>query len=81
VRGLRAIADFETEMQLAHNNHELAPDVDTVFFMTSLAHSYISSSLVKEIALFGGDVARMLPVPAAEALAAALEASRPARGQ
>ena len=81
VRGLRAIADFETEMQLAHNNHELAPDVDTVFFMTSLKHSYISSSLVKEIAMFGGDVARMLPAPAAEALAAALEASRSARGE
>ena len=79
MRGLRAIADFETEMQLAHNNHELAPDVDTVFFMTSLEHSYISSSLVKEIALFGGDVGRMLPAPAAEALAAALDATRPPR--
>ena len=54
VRGLRAIADFETELQLAHNNHQLAPEVDTVFFMTSLEHSYVSSSLVKEIALFGG---------------------------
>jgi pantetheine-phosphate adenylyltransferase len=74
VRGLRAIADFETEMQLAHNNHELAPDVDTVFFMTSLEHSYISSSLVKEIALFGGDVSRMLPPAAAAALTAALAA-------
>ena len=72
VRGLRAIADFETEMQLAHNNHELAPDVDTVFFMTSLEHSYVSSSLVKEIALFGGDVSRMLPPAADEALRAAL---------
>jgi pantetheine-phosphate adenylyltransferase len=79
VRGLRAIADFETEMQLAHNNHELAPDVDTVFFMTSLEHSYISSSLVKEIALFGGDVGRMLPAPAAEALAAALDSIRSTR--
>ena len=81
VRGLRAIADFETEMQLAHNNHELAPDVDTVFFMTSLEHSYISSSLVKEIALFGGDVARMLPPAAAMALAVALEGTRTARGE
>jgi pantetheine-phosphate adenylyltransferase len=72
VRGLRAIADFETEMQLAHNNHELAPDVDTVFFMTSLEHSYVSSSLVKEIALFGGDVSRMLPPAADDALRAAL---------
>ncbi len=69
VRGLRAIADFDAELQLAHNNHQLAPDVDTVFFMTSLEHSYISSSLVREIALFGGDVSAMLPPAAAEALA------------
>jgi pantetheine-phosphate adenylyltransferase len=69
VRGLRAIADFELELQLAHNNHQLAPDVDTVFFMTSLEHSYVSSSLVKEIALFGGDVSSMLPPAAAAALA------------
>jgi pantetheine-phosphate adenylyltransferase len=79
VRGLRAIADFEAEMQLAHNNHELAPDVDTVFFMTSLEHSYISSSLAKEIALFGGDVSRMLPGPAAAALALTLGSARGAR--
>ncbi len=72
VRGLRAIADFELELQLAHNNHQLAPDVDTVFFMTSLEHSYVSSSLVKEIALFGGDVSSMLPPAAATALAARL---------
>ena len=72
VRGLRAISDFETEMQLAHNNRVLAPDVDTVFFMTSLEHSYVSSSLVKEIALFGGDVSAMLPPPAVEALRDAL---------
>jgi pantetheine-phosphate adenylyltransferase len=72
VRGLRAIADFETELQLAHNNHQLAPEVDTVFFMTSLEHGYISSSLVKEIALFGGDVSAMLPAPAVDALREAL---------
>jgi pantetheine-phosphate adenylyltransferase len=64
VRGLRAISDFETEMQLAHNNRKLAPDVDTVFFMTALEHGYVSSSLVKEIAAFGGDVSEMIP-PAA----------------
>ncbi len=68
VRGLRAIADFEAELQLAHNNHQLAPEVDTVFFMTSLEHSYISSSLVKEIALFGGDVSDMVPSPAVPAM-------------
>jgi pantetheine-phosphate adenylyltransferase len=72
VRGLRAISDFETEMQLAHNNRVLAPDVDTVFFMTSIANGYVSSSLVKEIATFGGDVSAMLPKAASAALAAAL---------
>jgi pantetheine-phosphate adenylyltransferase len=61
VRGLRAISDFEAEMQLAHNNRKLAPDVDTVFFMTSIEHGYVSSSLVKEIARFGGDVSGMVP--------------------
>jgi pantetheine-phosphate adenylyltransferase len=68
VRGLRAISDFETEMQLAHNNRVLAPRIDTVFFMTSAANSYVSSSLVKEIASFGGDVSGMVPVAAREAL-------------
>ena len=68
VRGLRAISDFETEMQLAHNNRVLAPEVDTVFFMTSAANSYVSSSLVKEIASFGGDVSTMVPASARDAL-------------
>jgi pantetheine-phosphate adenylyltransferase len=68
VRGLRAISDFETEMLLAHNNRRLAPDVDTVFFMTSIEHSYVASSLVKEIATFGGDVSAMVPPTAAAAL-------------
>jgi pantetheine-phosphate adenylyltransferase len=72
VRGLRAISDFETEMQLAHNNRVLAPAVDTVFFMTSVANGYVSSSLVKEIAGFGGDVSGMVPAAAREALAQAL---------
>ena len=72
VRGLRAISDFESEMQLAHNNRVLAPTVDTVFFMTSVANGYVSSSLVKEIASFGGDVSSMLPEAARAALAQAL---------
>jgi pantetheine-phosphate adenylyltransferase len=71
VRGLRAISDFETEMQLAHNNRVLAPEVDTVFFMTAVGHGYVSSSLVKEIAGFGGDVSGMVPAAAREALAQA----------
>lgn len=72
VRGLRAISDFESEMQLAHNNRVLAPEVDTVFFMTSVSNGYVSSSLVKEIASFGGDVTSMVPAAAQAALTAAL---------
>jgi pantetheine-phosphate adenylyltransferase len=72
VRGLRAISDFETEIQLAHNNRVLEPEVDSVFFMTSAANSYVSSSLVKEIASFGGDVSTMVPTAAREALERAL---------
>jgi pantetheine-phosphate adenylyltransferase len=61
VRGLRAVSDFESEMQMAHTNRKLAPKVDTVFFMTALEHAYLSSSLVKEIAQFDGDVTGMVP--------------------
>jgi pantetheine-phosphate adenylyltransferase len=73
IRGLRAISDFETEMQLAHNNRKLAPDIDSVFFMTAVEHGYVSSSLVKEIASFGGDVSSMVPQAALRALATHLE--------
>ena len=72
VRGLRAISDFEVEMQLAHNNRVLAPGIDTVFFMTSVENGYVSSSLVKEIASFGGDVSTMVPPGAAAAIAEVL---------
>jgi pantetheine-phosphate adenylyltransferase len=68
VRGLRAVSDFESEMQMAHTNRKLFPDVDTVFFMTALEHAYLSSSLVKEIASFGGDVSAMVPAAAARRL-------------
>ena len=68
VRGLRAISDFEVEMQLAHNNRALAADIDSVFFMTAVENGYVSSSLVKEIATFGGDVSGMIPPAAATAL-------------
>jgi pantetheine-phosphate adenylyltransferase len=70
VRGLRAISDFESELQMAHTNRKLAPEVDTVFFMTALEHSYLSSSLVKEIAVLGGDVDQMVPPSVAKRLAA-----------
>jgi pantetheine-phosphate adenylyltransferase len=68
VRGLRAISDFESELQMAHTNRKLAPEVDAVFFMTALEHSYLSSSLVKEIAAYGGDVSQMVPPSVARRL-------------
>jgi pantetheine-phosphate adenylyltransferase len=74
IRGLRAISDFESELQLGHANRELAPGIDTVFFMTSLEQGYVSSSLVKEIAQFGGDIANLVPVQAAAALRVAFGA-------
>jgi pantetheine-phosphate adenylyltransferase len=61
VRGLRAVSDFESELQMAHTNRKMAPGVDTIFFMTALEHSYLSSTLVKEIAMLGGDVSAMVP--------------------
>ena len=68
VRGLRALADFEYEFQFAHMNRRLAPGVDTVFFMTDERNHYVSSSLVKEVAGFGGDVIGLVPAPVAAAL-------------
>lgn len=68
VRGLRALADFEYEFQLAHMNHRLAPEVETIFLMTDEQHFYVSSSLVKEVAQFGGDVSSMVPATVAAAL-------------
>ena len=68
VRGLRALADFEYEFQFAHMNRRLAPGLDTVFFMTDERNHYVSSSLVKEVASFGGDVGGLVPEVVAEAL-------------
>ena len=76
VRGLRAISDFESELQMAHTNRKLAPEVDTIFFMTALEHAYLSSTLVKEIAHFGGDVSKMVP----PAVVRRLVKMRPAAG-
>ena len=61
VRGLRALSDFENEQAIAHANRKLAPEIDTIFFMTGIEHAYLSSSLVREIAAFGGDVSAMVP--------------------
>ena len=69
VRGLRAVSDFEAELQMALTNRKLAPEVDTTFLMTALDYGYVSSSLAKEVAQFGGDVSPMVPQSVAIALA------------
>ena len=69
IRGLRALADFEYEFQSAHMNRRLAPDVETLFLMTGEDSFYVSSSLVKEVALMGGDVSGLVPAGVAAALA------------
>lgn len=69
VRGLRALADFEYEFQFAHMNRRLAPEIESVFFMTDERNHYVSSSLVKEVASLGGDVTGLVPPPVVAALA------------
>ncbi len=60
VRGLRAVTDFEYELQMAQTNRVIASDVDTIFLTTNLKYSYLSSSVVKEIAVYGGDISGFL---------------------
>lgn len=61
VRGLRAVTDFEYELQMAQTNRVLVPQIDTLFLTTKLEYSYLSSSIVKEVAGFGGDISRFVP--------------------
>ncbi|MGI6586691.1 MAG: pantetheine-phosphate adenylyltransferase [Lutisporaceae bacterium] len=61
VKGLRAVSDFEYELQMAHMNKKLNPDIETIFIMTSSKYSYLSSSLVKEVAQFGGCIRGLVP--------------------
>ncbi len=61
IRGLRAITDFENELSMAQTNHKLLPKVETVFLTTSLEYAYLSSTVVKEVAAFGGDVSQFVP--------------------
>ena len=61
VRGLRAVTDFEYELQLAQTNKVIAQDIDTLFLATNLKYSYLSSSTVKEIASFNGDISAFVP--------------------
>jgi pantetheine-phosphate adenylyltransferase len=68
VRGLRAFTDFEYEFQMALTNRKIAPDVETVFLMTSESHSYISSTMVREVAELGGDTSSLVPAVVQRAL-------------
>ena len=61
IRGLRAISDYEYEIQIAQTNHKVNPEVETVFLTTNLRYSYLSSTIVKEFASYGGDISHFVP--------------------
>ena len=61
IRGLRAVTDFEYELQLAQMNHVQNEEIETVFLITNLKYSYLSSTIVKEIASYGGDISKFVP--------------------
>ena len=61
VRGLRAVTDFEYELQIAQTNHVESPEVETIFLTASLQYSYLSSTIVKEFASYGGDISKFVP--------------------
>lgn len=78
LRGLRAISDFEAELQMAHTNETLATQLETVFLATSNEYSFLSSSVVKEIARFGGPVDHLVPQHVARAIYRCYETYPPA---
>lgn len=61
VRGLRAVTDFEYELQLAQTNKTVYPEIDTLFLVTSVEYSYLSSSVVREVASYNGDISKFVP--------------------
>jgi pantetheine-phosphate adenylyltransferase len=76
VRGLRAVSDFEYEFKLAHMYQHLAPELEVVCLMTSSAHSFISSSFIREVASLGGDIDELVPSHVAEALRVRFDAGQ-----
>ena len=74
VRGLRAVTDFENEIQLAHTNFAMMPEIETVFLATAIKWSYLSSTIVREAAHYGQDVSRFVPRTVERALIAKREA-------
>jgi pantetheine-phosphate adenylyltransferase len=75
VKGLRAISDFEYEFEMNQLNRKLAPEIESVYIIASPDYSFLSSTGVKEMATFGGDVSDLVPPPVAEALAERLRRS------
>jgi pantetheine-phosphate adenylyltransferase len=73
VKGLRAISDFEYEFEMNQLNRNLAPDLESIYIISSPNYSFLSSTGVKELATFGGDVSTLVPGPVAEALAERLK--------
>ena len=61
IRGLRAVTDFEYELQIAQTNHVQNEDIETIFLTTNLKYSYLSSTIVKEFASYGGDISKFVP--------------------
>lgn len=76
VRGLRAVTDFENEIQLAHTNYAMMPEIETVFLATAIKWSYLSSTIVREAAHYGQDVSRFVPANVEKALVAKREAGQ-----
>lgn len=72
LRGIRAISDYETELQMAHVNRRLRPQTETIFLLASEEYSFISSRMIKEIITLGGDVAQFVPEPVMRFLRAKL---------
>ncbi|PAD39959.1 pantetheine-phosphate adenylyltransferase [Terribacillus sp. 7520-G] len=68
IRGLRAVSDFESEMQISGINRHLEPGLETLFITADSAYSFLSSSIVKEAASFGADVSKLVPAPVQEAI-------------
>ena len=76
LRGLRAVTDFEYELQMAQTNHVVAPDVDTFFLTTRLEYAYLSSTIVKEVAFFGGDISKFVPPSALKAIESKMQSKQ-----
>ena len=76
IRGLRAITDFEYELQMSQTNHKLEPNLETMFLTTSIEYSYLSSTTVREIAAYGGDVSQFVPKAVEKELAEKMKAKR-----